>query len=53
MITSPALAASAVDSTRSPSERAFSTDEESGRRPTTTSTPESRRLSACAWPWEP
>ena len=27
--------------------------EESGRRPTTTSTPESFRLSAWAWPWEP
>ena len=26
---------------------------ESGRRPTTTSTPESFRLSAWAWPWEP
>ena len=32
---------------------ALSTDEESSRRPTTTSTPESLRLSACAWPCEP
>ena len=33
--------------------RACSTDEESGRRPTTTSTPESLRFSAWAWPCEP
>ena len=32
---------------------ALATDSESGRRPTTTSTPESLRLSAWAWPWEP
>ena len=30
-----------------------STDDESSRSPTTTSTPESFRFSACAWPWEP
>src|SRR5437016_2418694 len=53
MTRSPALAASAVDSTRRPSERAFSTEAESGRSPTTTFTPESRRLSAWACPWEP
>ena len=50
---SPREAASAIPVTSSPAARAFSTDEESGRRPTTTSTPESLRLSAWAWPWEP
>jgi len=50
---SPSLAASAIDVTRSPSALAFSTDDESSRSPTTTFTPESFRLSACAWPWDP
>ena len=30
-----------------------SVDADPGRRPTTTFTPESRRFSACAWPWLP
>ena len=51
--TSPSLAASAIDVTRRPSAFAFSTEDESSRRPTTTSTPESFRFSAWAWPWEP
>ena len=51
--TSPALAASAIDSTRSPSSRALSAEAEPSRKPTTTSTPESLRLSAWACPWEP
>jgi hypothetical protein len=51
--TSPALAASAIDSTRNPSARAFSTDDEPSRSPTSTSTPESFRFRAWAWPWEP
>jgi hypothetical protein len=50
---SPWLAASAIDSTRTPSSRALSAEEEPSRSPTTTSTPESFRLSAWAWPWEP
>jgi hypothetical protein len=37
-----------MDVTRSPSPLAFSTEEESSRSPTTTSTPESFRFSACA-----
>ena len=32
---------------------ALAFDEEPSRRPTRTSTPESRRFSAWAWPWEP
>ena len=39
--------------TSRPCSLACSTDLEVGRRPTTTSTPESRRFSAWAWPWEP
>ncbi len=50
---SPFAAASAGGSTVSSCSRAFATDAESGRRPTITLTPESRRLSACAWPWLP
>ena len=50
---SPRLAASAIEMTSRPSARAFSTELESSRRPTTTVAPESFRLSACAWPWEP
>ena len=38
---------------RGPRASASARLEESGRRPTTTSTPESFRLSAWAWPWEP
>ena len=53
MIRFPRLAASTGDSTSSPCSRAFATEEESSRSPTTTSTPESLRLSAWAWPWEP
>ena len=53
MTASPSLAASAIDSTRRPSDLAFSTDSEPSRRPTTTFTPESLRLRAWAWPWEP
>ena len=48
--TSPREAASAMPVTSSPAPRAFSTDAEPLRRPTTTSTPESLRLSECAWP---
>ena len=50
---SPREAASAISVTSSPAPRADSTERESGRRPTTTSTPESLRFSAWAWPWEP
>ena len=50
---SPREAASVMSATSSPASFALATEEESGRRPTTTSTPESLRLSAWAWPWEP
>ncbi len=50
---SPREAASAMSSTSKPSLRACSTELESGRRPTTTLTPESLRFWAWAWPWEP
>ena len=39
--------------TSSPELRAFSTEAESARRPTTTSTPESLRFSEWAWPCDP
>ena len=50
---SPREAASAIPVTSSPAARAFSTDAEPSRRPTTTSAPESLRLSEWAWPCEP
>ena len=53
IITSAALAASAVVMTLSPAASALAHDLLPGYRPTTTSTPESRRFSACAWPWLP
>ena len=45
--------ASPVGNTRSPAASALAFDFEPSRRPTTTSTPESFRFSACAWPCEP
>src|SRR5579871_6045293 len=48
-----AFAASAVDITLSPAASAFAHDLLPGYRPTTTSTPESRRFKACACPWLP
>ncbi|CPU64570.1 Uncharacterised protein [Mycobacteroides abscessus] len=53
MIRSAHAAASATDLTSKPSSWAFATDLEPSRRATTTSTPESRRFWACAWPWLP
>ncbi len=53
MITSASADASAEVSTRSPCSSALARDFEPSGRPTRTSTPESRRLSACAWPWLP
>ena len=50
---SPRLAASAVSSTSSPASSALARLAESERRPTTTSWPDSFRLSAWAWPCEP
>src|SRR5205085_1920736 len=47
------VGASATGSTSRPSWRASSAEEDSGRRPTTTSTPESFRFRAWAWPCEP
>ena len=44
---------SAMPVTSSPAARALSTDAESSRSPTTTSAPESLRLSEWAWPCEP
>ena len=53
MITSASLHASAVVSTRRPASSAFAHDDEPSRSPTRTSTPESFRFSAWAWPCEP
>src|SRR3954471_13745610 len=50
---SPRDAASATPTTSSPASRAAATLGELSRRPTTTSTPESLRFRAWAWPWEP
>ena len=52
-MTSASLEASATDTTRSPAPSALALDFEPAARPTRTSTPESRRLSAWAWPWLP
>ena len=52
-ITSDSSTASAGVSTRSPSASALARDFEPSGRPTRTSTPESRRDSAWAWPWLP
>ena len=53
MIRSASAVASATDSTRRPAASALATDDEPSRRPTRTSTPDSFRLSAWAWPCEP
>ena len=53
MITSPRLAASVTSRTSRPAASASGLLFESGRRPTTTDTPESFRFSAWACPWEP
>ena len=53
MTTSPASAASAVSITVRPASAALAQDALSRLSPTTTSTPESRRLLACACPWLP
>jgi hypothetical protein len=53
MIASAHLVASAIDITVRPSASALACDEEPSRRPTTTLTPDSLRLSAWAWPCEP
>ncbi len=50
---SASAAASAIDSTRRPAASALAFDDEPSRRPTRTSTPESFRFSAWAWPCEP
>jgi hypothetical protein len=53
MMRSAHSAASATDLTSKPSSWAFSVDFEPSLRAMTTSTPESRRFWACAWPCEP
>ena len=53
MMTSAHLATSAGVSTSRPCSVTFSRDLEPSLRPTFTWTPESRRLSECAWPWLP
>ena len=45
--------ASTTGRTLRPSFSALTRELEPSRRPTVTSTPESRRFSACAWPWLP
>ena len=52
-MTSASFAASATETTRSPAPSAFAFELEPAARPTRTSTPESRRFSAWAWPCEP
>ena len=44
---------SRVEASRWLIEHLLAIEEEPGRRPTVTSTPESFRLQAWAWPWEP
>ena len=53
MITSAQAVASAIDITVRPSASALAFDDDPSRRPTTTSTPDSFRFSAWAWPCEP
>ena len=53
MTTSAARVASATSITRSPASAAIRRLFEAGASPTTTSTPDSRRLSAWACPWLP
>ncbi len=53
MITSASAAASAIERTRRPASSALAFEVDPSRRPTRTSTPDSARLSAWAWPWEP
>ena len=53
MTTSASFAACAGETTGRPDPSAFALDFEPAARPTRTSTPESRRLSAWAWPCEP
>ncbi len=50
---SASVTASATERTRSPSASALGRDVDPSARPTRTSTPESRRFSAWAWPWLP
>jgi hypothetical protein len=53
MIRSASAVASATDSTRSPADSALATEEDPSRRPTRTSTPDSFRFRAWAWPCDP
>ena len=50
---SASAAASATGSTRNPASSALALDFDPSRRPTRTSTPDSARFSAWAWPWDP
>ena len=53
MTTSAPRTASATSATRRPASSAMRRLFEVGGSPTTTSTPDSRRLRAWAWPWLP
>ncbi len=53
MIRSASAVAWAIVATRSPAASALAHDPEPSRRPTRTSTPESFRFSAWAWPCDP
>jgi hypothetical protein len=53
MITFAHLAAAAMSITFSPAASALAADFEPSRSPTTTSTPDSLRFNAWAWPCEP
>ena len=50
---SASATASATVVTARPAARAFSTERDVAGKPTRTSTPDSCRLSAWAWPWLP
>ena len=53
MTRSASAAASATGSTFKPAASALGREDEPSRSPTRTSTPESARFKAWAWPWDP
>ena len=53
MITSASLQACAIVVTVSPADSAFAHDDDPSRSPTRTSTPDSLRFRAWAWPCDP
>ncbi len=53
MITSASVAACSTEVTLKPASSALVRDADPSRSPTRTSTPDSERLRAWAWPWDP